>query len=108
MGVLVTVFREVLMSDMHGHLKNFFLIVPALIVNFVETSIAAKDSLHKKGRESYFTDDGFALGIACVASRVPFSCLPRSISSQNVARRYVLAMLQQWRHFDALHFFDAI
>jgi WASH complex subunit 7 len=68
-------------------LRNFFLIIPALTLSFVDNLRAAKDRMDKsvKGTESFFCDDGFALGLA-----------------------YVLAILRQDRHFDSLHWWDAI
>jgi WASH complex subunit 7 len=47
----------------------------------------AKDRMEKtvKGSEAYFTDDGFALGLA-----------------------YILAILKQDRAFDSLHWWDAV
>jgi len=88
--ILVAVFKEVLMgggSD-HSQLDNFFVIVPALCLSFVEASLAAKDMMLKKqrqARDAYFCDDGFAMGIA-----------------------YILNILGQTEHFDALHWFQTM
>ncbi|ETV68222.1 hypothetical protein, variant [Aphanomyces astaci] len=62
--VLVQVFQQVVASQ--KHLGLFYQIVPALTINFIETSVQAKDLMYKntRRRESYFTDDGFAIGIA--------------------------------------------
>lgn len=70
-----------------SHLRNFFLIVPALTLSFVDSLRTAKDRMEKnvKGTECYFTDDGFAVGLA-----------------------YILAILKQDRSFDSLHWWDSI
>ncbi|TMW66090.1 hypothetical protein Poli38472_003855 [Pythium oligandrum] len=85
--VLVKVFQDVASSDGQKHLANFAYIVPALTINFVETMVQAKDLMYKntRRRESYFTDDGFAIGIA-----------------------YILAILDQGEMFDALHWFEGV
>ena len=67
--VLVDVFRNELTSkDKNSHLANFFVIIPALTVNFVEQILQAKDLMYKSHRkkESYFSDDGFAIGVAYI------------------------------------------
>jgi len=103
--LLVTVFHHVLLSPTapaapaaggsssgssstgESHLRNFFLIVPALTLSFVDSLRTAKDRMEKnvKGTECYFTDDGFAVGLA-----------------------YILAILKQDRSFDSLHWWDSI
>ena len=94
--VLVDVFKQVMETEMAKHgggadadatddtatggekkgglaarqspLSNFHMIVPGLTINFVETIRASKDRMVKtaRGKEAYFTDDGFALGVAYV------------------------------------------
>ena len=68
-------------------LSNFHMIVPALTVNFVETIRASKDRMVKtaRGKEAYFTDDGFSLGVA-----------------------YILAILRLTDQFKALHWFEHV
>lgn len=66
--VLVKVFQDVAASDEQKHLMNFYHIVPALTINYVETTVQAKDLMYKntRRRESYFSDDGFAIGVAYI------------------------------------------
>ncbi|GMI01982.1 hypothetical protein TrST_g6111 [Triparma strigata] len=87
--VLVQVFKEVLLGGGdHKQLDNFFMIVPSLCLSWVEASLQAKDMMYKKNRnvrDAYYSDDGFAMGIA-----------------------YILSILAQHEHFDALHFFPSL
>ncbi|GBG30766.1 WASH complex subunit 4 [Hondaea fermentalgiana] len=65
--VLVDVFRRALgNADDKSHLDNFFMLVPALTVHFVESLMSGEDQLSRshQGREAFFTDDGFAVGVA--------------------------------------------
>ena len=84
--ILVAVFVNVLSASDQQHLKNFYVIVPPLTLNFVEKMLEQKERLGKKGKlESSFTDDGFALGLA-----------------------YILKLLSQYEAMDALHWFDSV
>lgn len=67
-SILVQIFREVMINAEQKHLETFYQILPALTINFVETSVQAKDLMYKNSRrkESYFSDDGFAIGIAYI------------------------------------------
>lgn len=62
--LLVDVFSPVFRDKKNIHLRNFYVIVPALTINFVEYSTTCKEKLSKKNKiGAAFTDDGFAMGI---------------------------------------------
>uniref|UniRef100_A0A8C5C4R4 WASH complex subunit 4 n=1 Tax=Gadus morhua TaxID=8049 RepID=A0A8C5C4R4_GADMO len=83
---LVGVFAPEFRSAKNMHLRNFYMIVPPLAVNFVEHSIGCKEKLNKKNKSgAAFTDDGFAMGVA-----------------------YILKLLDQYLEFDSLHWFQAV
>jgi len=78
----------------HHHLSNFYIIIPALTLNYVEYLLTAKDRVLKKSSQLHsqaieggyvFCDDGFAIGVA-----------------------YILKLLDQTQQFDALHWFDSV
>uniref|UniRef100_A0A4W6ESX5 WASH complex subunit 4 n=1 Tax=Lates calcarifer TaxID=8187 RepID=A0A4W6ESX5_LATCA len=84
--MLVAVFAPEFRSAKNMHLRNFYMIVPPLTVNFVEHSISCKEKLNKKNKSgAAFTDDGFAMGVA-----------------------YILKLLDQYLEFDSLHWFQAV
>lgn len=64
--LLVDVFSSLVTDSKNDHLKNFYAVIPALTINFVEYIISAKEGLSKKNSKTTvtFTDDGFAMGIA--------------------------------------------
>jgi WASH complex subunit 7 len=82
--ILVQIFKP---EFVHDHLKNFYMMVPTLMLNFVEQLLARKDKVHKKSdrNEAAFTDDGFAMGVA-----------------------YILKCAKQDTAFDSLHWFDSV
>ncbi|TMS34906.1 hypothetical protein L596_002405 [Steinernema carpocapsae] len=89
MQLLVEVFSSEFRNfDKFCHLRNFFMIVPPLTVNFIEHVLACKGRLGKRGtsgKNFTFTDDGFSMGIA-----------------------YILILLDQFDHFTSLNWFDSV
>jgi WASH complex subunit 7 len=67
--------------------EQFSVFVPPMTLSFIDALKAARDQLDKahKGKDAYFADDGFAVGLA-----------------------FVLAVLRQERSFDSLHWFDSV
>lgn len=61
--LLVDVFVPTFRDSKNIHLKNFYIIVPPLTINFVEHIITAKENMSKKNKTgAAFTDDGFVVG----------------------------------------------
>uniref|UniRef100_A0A672LS54 WASH complex subunit 4 n=1 Tax=Sinocyclocheilus grahami TaxID=75366 RepID=A0A672LS54_SINGR len=83
--MLVGVFAPEFRSVKNMHLRNFYMIVPPLTVNFVEHSISCKEKLNKKNKVGAAFTDGFAMGVA-----------------------YILKLLDQYQEFDSLHWFQAV
>jgi WASH complex subunit 7 len=85
--ILVRVISQVLsQSPNSSHLKNFFVIVPAVSITFVEKMLTQKERIGKRsGTEVSFTDDGFALGLA-----------------------FILKILSQNDEFNTLHWFESV
>ncbi|XP_071139375.1 WASH complex subunit 4-like isoform X2 [Mytilus edulis] len=84
--MLVDVFAPEFRNTKNMHLRNFFVILPPLTVNFVEHSISCKEKMNRKNKVgAAFTDDGLAMGIA-----------------------YILKLLDQYHEFDSLHWFQSV
>jgi WASH complex subunit 7 len=85
--ILAKEFAATFANAGNKHLKNFFILVTPLILNFCDSIRSAKGQLDKvqRGKPAYFTDDGFAMGVA-----------------------FCLATLRQDEAFNSLHFFDSL
>eukprot|EP01136_Pigoraptor_vietnamica_P005657 Opistho-1_new@37581 len=84
--MLVDVFAPELRDPKNTHLRNFYVIIPPLTINYVESILAGKEKVGKKNKAgATFTDDGFAMGVA-----------------------YILKLLDQSLQFDSLHWFQAV
>ncbi|OTF78801.1 WASH complex subunit 7-like protein, partial [Euroglyphus maynei] len=62
--LLVEVFAPTFRDTKHVHLKNFYVILPATTLNYVEHITLCKEKLARKNKQegAAFTDDGFAMG----------------------------------------------
>jgi len=84
--MLVNVFAPEFRDERNVHLKNFYIIVPPLTLNFAQHILKTKDKLTKKGAlDPAFSDDGFAIGMA-----------------------YILKLLDQNDALDSLHWWEAV
>ena len=64
-NLLVQVFSAQLSDEKLTHLGNFFMILPALTVNYIEHITTAKEKIFKNNLDgAAFTDDGFSMGVA--------------------------------------------
>eukprot|EP01047_Picozoa_sp_COSAG01_P040715 COSAG01_NODE_3445_length_6086_cov_363.571071_3_plen_1069_part_00 len=82
--VMVDAFAE-LSDKSNEHLKNFFVIIPPLMLRYVDHMLQERDRMSKKRKSGCFTDDGFAIGLA-----------------------YILSVLKLTDRFDSLHWFDSL
>lgn len=87
--MLITVFaKEFRNYEKFSHLRNFFIIVPPLTINYIEHIVACRSKIGRRAQtdsDFTFVDDGFCLGIA-----------------------YILTLLNQTYFFDSLNWFDSV
>lgn len=84
--ILVETFQPFFNNPNNIHLKNVYLIIPALTLNYVEYILNAKEKIHKKDKqEAVLFDDGFTIGLA-----------------------YILKLLNQYSEFNSLHWFENV
>lgn len=60
--LLIDVFVQAMSGDSNSHLHNFYILVPALSLNYIEHSINSKEKMFKRSKGAMFTDDGFSVG----------------------------------------------
>lgn len=64
--MLIGVFQPIFLHSQHIHLSNFWMLIPALTLNYVEYMLSSRyEMFHKKREDNIrgaFTDDGFATG----------------------------------------------
>jgi WASH complex subunit 7 len=52
-------------SKENKHLKQFYLVIPALTINYVEYMARGKEQINKKiAAKAFLYDDGFVLGLS--------------------------------------------
>eukprot|EP00343_Euplotes_focardii_P003627 CAMPEP_0205814954 /NCGR_PEP_ID=MMETSP0205-20121125/20375_1 /ASSEMBLY_ACC=CAM_ASM_000278 /TAXON_ID=36767 /ORGANISM="Euplotes focardii, Strain TN1" /LENGTH=234 /DNA_ID=CAMNT_0053100083 /DNA_START=475 /DNA_END=1176 /DNA_ORIENTATION=- len=83
---LVKGLDGVFKGDENKHMRQFYIIIPALTINFVENLQKAKIKVWKKRQVgTYISDDGFGVGLA-----------------------YILRVLHQNKRFGTLNWFESV
>lgn len=63
--MMVQQFEGVFENEECAHLKLFYIIIPPVILNYIENLQKSKDKIFKKNnKDAFISDDGFPLGIA--------------------------------------------
>jgi len=87
--LLVSVFAAEFRAPHNDHLRNFYIILPPLTLNFIEFVLTAKDQVAKGNttddHQGVLSDDGFILGVC-----------------------YILTLLDQKDRFVSLHWFESV
>uniref|UniRef100_A0AC34G890 WASH complex subunit 7 C-terminal domain-containing protein n=1 Tax=Panagrolaimus sp. ES5 TaxID=591445 RepID=A0AC34G890_9BILA len=70
--MLITVFaKEFRNYEKFSHLRNFFIIIPPLTINYVEHILGCRSKIGRRAQtdsDFTFVDDGFCLGIAYIST----------------------------------------
>jgi WASH complex subunit 7 len=83
--LLVDVFAGPFRDKKNSHLHNFYAIVPALTLSYLDHIAQLKDNAQKLNKNASFSDDGFPMGLA-----------------------YILKLLAQDALFDSIHWFGSL
>ena len=102
-NILVQVFSNQLNDEKQTHLQNFYLILPALTVNYIEHISTSKEKIFKKNLDgAAFTDDGFSMGLAYCLTLLGKMLM-------KIQHMYVIIFpSDQWKQADSLHWFDSV
>lgn len=65
-----SIFKEALLEHEDSFMSGFHCMLPALCLCWMDASLQGKEMMHKKNiaRGGYYTDDGFAVGLAFILS----------------------------------------
>lgn len=68
--IIVKLFKVSIAGSDHSHLDCFFLLFPALCLNWLDASLRGKEMVKRNIRtfDSFYTDDGFAVGASFLLS----------------------------------------
>lgn len=64
--MLISTFSPYFQNQKNSHLKNFYIFIPALTINYIKHILKSKDRLKKNQDEIVFTDDGFSMGLVYI------------------------------------------
>lgn len=65
-----SIFKAALLDHEDSFMSGFHCMLPALCLSWMDASLQGKEMMHKKNitRGGYYTDDGFAIGLAFILS----------------------------------------